>query len=381
MSADESNYLRPIDGLRGIAIAVVLFNHSTQLLSGSSAPWPHWLWRMTPGGWQGVDLFFVVSGFLITRILLGARGRQGAFGRFWVRRALRIFPLAWLYLAALVALSFVLPSYASLHEPGLIAAVLFYLTNVRIAWLGWSLPAVTILWSLAVEEHFYTFWPLVALYVPRRRLFFLLCSVILVTPLIRLVLHSVVGTIGVYVLTICRWDALACGAIVALLWTSPLRARVLSWATRLVWPALATAALVLVVPFGPSHARSPLWFEVLGYSMLAVSYAVITLAALAPGGLLGRVLSVEPLAWLGRHCYGLYIWHVLTSEIVWRVDSRLDGMGFVLRGLLWFAVTCVVAMLSYQWFEAPILKLKDRFNQPPPPPASNRSGDPVPAVA
>jgi peptidoglycan/LPS O-acetylase OafA/YrhL len=357
-------YLPTIDGLRGIAIALVFFNHSTQLFGEvEESVWPRLFWRSTPGGFIGVDLFFVVSGFLITSILLGSRDKPRGFRTFWLRRALRIFPLAYLYLGALVLLAGVLPGYESMRSPELIAAVGLYYTNFHIALAGWILPAASILWSLSVEEQFYTLWPILALRLRIQSLWRVVIAVLLLTPLARLAVSLSAGTTASYVLLFCRWDTLAAGALLALLYNSEHWEKTRAWCERLVWPALCVVLLVLAVPFGPAHARSPLAFEVVGYSALAGAFFVFTALALSPQTWLKRVLTLRPLVYMGKLCYGLYVWHVVSADAV-IVFARELGLGqsFYTHVALWLPLTLLIATLSYRLYEAPLLRLKDRLS-------------------
>jgi peptidoglycan/LPS O-acetylase OafA/YrhL len=351
-----------IDGLRGLAILFVLFNHATEVFASGDRLQTSWFWRCSPGAWLGVDLFFVVSGFLITNILLSARSRPRPFRTFLIRRALRIFPLAFLYLAVLIALGFFWERFAVMRHPSTIAWITTYLINYRIAFKGWHLAEVSILWSLAVEEQFYAGWPLLALKLPLRFLGRLLVVVVIVTPLIRWEIAPRLGSAAVYVLTITRWDALAAGALLALAWRSPARPAVLLWSRRLLVPSIVVIAVMLGVPFGPENALHPRWFDAFGYSLVAGAFFVWTGVALDPRSRLQVVLSSRVLRYLGKRCYGLYIWHILTGMILRTGLERLGLVwSFELQVLVWVGFLVAVAAASFRFFEEPFLRLKDRF--------------------
>ncbi len=162
-------HLPEVDGLRGLAILLVLWYHAPFLFrqlpefSAEQTPWSTLglIGRMSLGGWIGVDLFFVISGFLITLILLRIKDRAGSTLAFWGRRGLRILPLALLYLAVLIGLTSIgdplnmIPSFDGW------AWYALYLGNIHIAMYGWQPLAVMILWSLAIEEQFYLIWPFI----------------------------------------------------------------------------------------------------------------------------------------------------------------------------------------------------------------------------
>lgn len=366
-SVMPSAHLPAIDGLRGIAIALVLYNHSTQLFAEPQGL-RHLIWHSTPGAFMGVDLFFVVSGFLITSILLRARGAPRALPVFWLRRAARIFPLAYLYLLVLTVLAYGTPYFGQLQGIAPLASAASYTINFWIAENGWAAPALSILWSLAVEEQFYTVWPLIALRASRRSMAIGLAAVLLLTPVARAIATWHAGPVPPYVLTFCRWDSLAAGAALALLCSSSLREPTLRWCRRLLLPSLIPPLLVLAVPLGPAHALPSRAFDTIGYSLLGASFFVWTGIVLQPGtGWLGALLTARPLQFLGRHCYGLYVWHVLAASFVTLLLGRLHvRLPFELLLVVWLGLLLAVAYLSFRYFESPWLRLRDGAMLPEP---------------
>jgi peptidoglycan/LPS O-acetylase OafA/YrhL len=362
--AQRPTHYPALDGLRAIAVLLVLYNHAPQLLAGNDGSdgslGPAWLGSR--GAWLGVDLFFVLSGFLITSILLRSRGTVHAFRRFWVRRALRIFPLAWLYLGVAALCGALVQGLESLRPGVDYVWAATYLINFHIAAQGWTAAALGILWSLAVEEHFYLAWPLAALRARPRTLVACLAAVVLLTPLLRWWLLPGHGRVAVYVTTFCRWDTLACGALLAFAWASPRRERVAALARWLALPAVAFVALVVGGALSPVASDAPAWLGIAGYSGVAVAFTVWCALALEPPAWLARALGSAPLRWIGRVSYGVYVWHVLTAQLVALALARLQlGGPLVARVALWLAVLFVTAAASYRWFEAPFLRLKDRL--------------------
>jgi peptidoglycan/LPS O-acetylase OafA/YrhL len=358
--AADRGYFPAVDGLRGIAVLLVLFNHSTLLFPFAQLQ-DHPLWRRSLAGWIGVDLFFVISGFLITRLLLRAHGERDALRVFWFRRALRIFPLAYAYLAVVVALA-AAHVFPELNGPHAFGWAALYLTNFYIAKHIWAIAAINVLWSLAVEEQFYMLWPLVALRCSRRVVVNVLWVVILGTPLVRAVTHLTLGPRPTCLLTFCRWDSLAFGAGLAAIWVSPWRAQAMRYARRLLLPSLIAPGLVLATPVGSGDTPHSLLFDMLGPSALGLSFTVWMACALSPAPVLGGLLGFAPLRYLGTRCYGLYIWHILCGHSVALLDRKLQlGLGFASSMLLWLGLVLTVATLSFHFFESPLLALKKRL--------------------
>jgi peptidoglycan/LPS O-acetylase OafA/YrhL len=353
-------HLPEIDGLRGVAVALVFFNHSIQLFPGGPATGGT-VWNPANGAWLGVDLFFLVSGYLITTILLASRSQERPFRVFWFRRALRIFPLAYFYLAVLVTLGLVRSSFHELAHSSLPLWIGAYVVNFHIAAHGWSLPEVSHLWSLAIEEQFYLLWPLLVLWLPVRRLPLVLISIIALSPLLRWYVSGASGSNAVYVLTYTRLDGLAMGALIATALQGPWRDKLFQTSRKLVVPSLLVIAVVLGIPLGVT-AVHPLLFDIFGYSFVCMAFAVWTLRALDPTSRARRYLRVNPLRRIGTLCYGLYIWHPLVARFVrqgavWSTVAVPRGV----LGLLWLALTFLVANASYRWLEVPFLRLKSRF--------------------
>lgn len=356
-----------VDGLRGIAVLLVLWYHAPFLFrelpefSSDHTPWSMLglFGRMSLGGWIGVDLFFVVSGFLITTILLRSREAGIWPWVFWGRRGLRILPLALAYLLTLFVLQRMgdplnlLPNF---HGWSWYAV---YLGNIHISLYGWQPLAVMILWSLAIEEQFYLVWPLIVHMANTARLIRWCVGLIVLAPLFRAGAYATMDYPATYVFTLCRVDALAAGALVAtLLSTQEWRQRTIEACGRLVFPVLVLILITVLVPFSPSLSQTRPWFfSIVGYSWLALGFAVCLVASVSSTGLWGRVVTSPFLAFLGRRCYGLYIWHVIVAGLV-KVCLDSVEVGFFTHVLVWSALLLGVASASWYCLEAPILRLK-----------------------
>ena len=359
-------YMPTVDGLRGIAILLVLWYHAPFLFrnlpefSAQQTPWAMLgvLGRMSLGGWIGVDLFFVISGFLITSILIRFRDEGGSSWVFWGRRGLRILPLAMLYLLVLFVFAWLGDPLKMLpHFEGWVWYA-FYLGNIHIAIYGWQPLAVMILWSLAIEEQFYLVWPLFVRMCNTRQLLWWSGGLMVVAPLVRAFTLSAVDYPATYVFTLCRLDALAAGAVVAVIFGNhKWQAEAARLCKRLAPLVSVLIVITLLVPFSPSLPQTRPWsFSVFGYSWLAVSFAILLGASLDARGPIRAVLTSPLLMFLGRRCYGLYLWHVLVASMVTTALQPFQ-VGFYGHVMLWLIALLVVAGGSWVLLEEPVLRL------------------------
>jgi len=365
--AGAISYLPTLDGLRGVAILLVLWYHTPFLFQRlpefgeSQSAWSilGFVGTMSLGGWIGVDLFFVISGFLITSILIQVRDRASSSFVFWGRRALRIFPLAGMYLLVLFGLKLLDDPLRMLPGFDGWSWYVFYLGNIHITIYGWQPLAVMILWSLAIEEQFYLVWPLLVRIVSANRLIWWIIGLILLVPLVRAVMLSTNDYPATYVFTLCRIDALAAGALMSVLLNSrEWRRKTLQVSERLVLPALGVLVLTLLVPFSPSLLQTRPWFfSVFGYSWVAASFAICLAASLNASRLWYRALTSSFLIFVGRRCYGLYVWHVLVASMI-TAALRPFQIGFYGHVMLGLITLLIVASGSWVLLEEPVLRLK-----------------------
>jgi len=367
--------IEALDGIRGVAILLVMLHHYAQTLTPVTL-----IDRLVMGtartGWVGVDLFFVLSGFLITGILYDTRHARNYFQSFYARRFLRIFPA---YYAALAGFFVVLPLVGS-DALGSTAAnwpwFWAYASNYLTIKSGFPSRYVQHFWSLAIEEQFYLVWPFMVVLVYRRRSLILLsAAVIVAAAALRGVLYRHgLGTMANYVNTLTRADALAMGAIVALLVRNPIDAgRLKRYA---VWIALVAAPFgVLVVTQGsgrPAWMRWGLPQQILGYSIVAATFAA-TLALCvtsSPRSFLNRFFGRSPLRFMGRYSYGIYLIHLpldtAARSLHVHVATLAQYLGGITPALFAYAIlaggtTVILALLSWHVLERPFLLLKRHF--------------------
>jgi peptidoglycan/LPS O-acetylase OafA/YrhL len=369
---DADARMPALDGLRGVAVLAVIAYHVARRFPEPTGP-ARWLAEPATFGWAGVDLFFVLSGFLITGILYDRLGSRGYFRAFYGRRALRILPLHLSALAALVV------GYAAFGGPRLGPLLesmpwhVAFLTNVRVSLAeSWSAAphGTSHLWSLAVEEQFYLLWPLVVVLVaraspaaPRRALLWLCLGVAAAAVVMRsTILHGM--PLAAYTLFPARMDALAAGAGVALWVRGP----------GGMAPALAASGPVLVASgigltaIGAAGPVEPTMFDPLqrsvGYSLWAVFFAAVVVRAAAAGDA-AAVLCRGPLAWAGRISFGLYVLHFPVLSALAAAGAR--ELGPLLFTALVVGITTCLAWASWVCIERPALRLKYHFRYEPVP--------------
>jgi peptidoglycan/LPS O-acetylase OafA/YrhL len=359
-----------LDGLRGLAIAGVLACHFLNA-------WPI-LTELDRNvidvlglGWAGVDLFFVLSGFLITGILVDQVGAPGWWTGFLLRRALRIFPL---YYLALALFGLVGPTLG-LIDPWTFGRWGFWYWTYLGNWAYAArqvIPALSHFWSLAVEEQFYLAWPLVVVVARGKRLAVLTAGLVVIAPALRAwIVHGSGWPVGsAFRVTPGRLDGLALGALLAVAFRDPagraLAARAWPWAAAL--GAIAFAAVG--APLGFDMHRAPL--EIWSHTALAVAFGGLLAGAVAgeaSGSRLARVLSAAPLRALGRVSYGVYVWHYFVHVGLLRAIRARPAGGALLAtraGYLAYAafgvtVSVGLAWASYHLLEKRCLALKDRL--------------------
>jgi peptidoglycan/LPS O-acetylase OafA/YrhL len=336
-----SHRIPSLDGIRALSIALVLAWH---LSSSGSARWLGQLWRIDSGN-LGVRMFFVISGFLITSLLLAEHTRTGTVDlrRFYFRRAFRIMPAFYVFLAAMAlaaASGLVLVPHGSLLRAATYTAN--YLGT------GWTLGHT---WSLAVEEQFYLLWPCLIVLLGLRRAFFGAALVLLLSPMFRTIadLSGHWPDSPRYSFE-CVADALATGCLLAYartwLWDMPRYRRVLEGRAMEAWPLVILAIAI-------ASARWLHFGAAVGITLLNIAIAVwIDWCLHYPESRVGRMLSARPIAFIGVLSYSIYLW-----------QQPFLREGHALRFPLSILCIGVIAVASFFLIERPMLRLRGRIER------------------
>jgi peptidoglycan/LPS O-acetylase OafA/YrhL len=363
--APATQHNAALDGLRGVAILSVMLYHFTGSYKGAN-PLLH-LWSLVAGaGWMGVDLFFVLSGFLITGILYDTAHAEHKVRNFYARRALRIFPLFYAVLFGLLLLTPVL----HMHWRPEHLLYFIYLSNVsRLLVPDFQLPSQWVnlghLWSLAVEEQFYLLWPFVVWRAKNRTtLLRIVLAVLVAGPLLRvLLLATGMDPLDMSRLLVTRADSLLFGGGVALLARGPSADRIP--AGKILTFAISLLAMLLFITHGPEQSSA--WISTVGYSAIAMCCASLIFLAQQGSYWVTALFDRPLLRFFGRYSYGLYLFHGLYFVYLRHLSGRLEHLlhsgplAQLFIAVFGFLFSIALAVLSYHFFEAPILTLKRRF--------------------
>jgi peptidoglycan/LPS O-acetylase OafA/YrhL len=355
-------YIREFDTLRALSVLAVMVGHFWPLRPHSAPVF----WRTgcplaVMLAWMAVDVFFVVSGFLIAGILLDTKEEEGYFRNFYARRVLRIFPLYYLYLLLTFGVTrLVLGSaeYQSwmIERTGSPIWYLFYVGNFHIAFFGNDPIFIDSLWSLSIEEQFYLVFPFLVYRSSARQLRVVLLAIIFAAPLIRFGLYLIApnNTHLIYALTPARADVLAFGALLAIeMRLNPERLRRLPAG----WIFVSLVAVIAAVYRINYFALNNTFVKVFGYSISALtSFFAVYLVLINRERPSTRFFRLQPLCDLGKISYGVYLAHT-PLMVLWKIAERYP-LSMLLGRIV---VTILVATASWYWFERPILRLKSRF--------------------
>jgi peptidoglycan/LPS O-acetylase OafA/YrhL len=345
-------HIDELDGIRGIAAILVVFHHISQSFPAEPSSQILRLWlALTHAGWLGVDIFFALSGFLITRVLLGSRGRPHYYKNFYARRLLRLAPP---YLLTLMLVGLFVP-----HSLGFLGLSFVYLANFAVP-LGVTM-AYPPLWSLAVEEHFYLIWPWIVRYLHLRTIFVIGLLICLVTPLFRWEAQRH-GFFYPYASWF-QFDGLAWGALLAIQIAHPqsTRKRVMLWS----YGVGLTGAILFVTcsAFGAMGRSSEVGSTFVFGLVAMATTGVIGTAALGSFRSLLSPLRHPVLRFLGDISYWVYLFHFfMVAESMRLLHTWHAGWPLYLAETSLVLFTSILTGVAVRrWIEIPALSLKKRF--------------------
>jgi peptidoglycan/LPS O-acetylase OafA/YrhL len=364
-----THYIRSLDGIRALAVALVMLFH----------------FQLFDAGWIGVQIFFVLSGFLITRILLHEKNQSLDFylKRFYWRRAVRIFPLYFTYLllVSLVFLFVSMPESTTSMLPYLWTYT-FNFTRISADWA--HSPLFTHFWSLSVEEQFYLVWPLLVFVLSEKWLKRVLLLIIAAGPLTRYLLGEwLIGSNlsdeaageAIYWFTLSHFDAFAIGGAITLF----------RLPERIIYPGrllIATLSVTLLVGginwyllglggteqnvhnFGYGVGEIQNYQHVWSYTLLNFCFAAFIISLITRNCLSKyyplRLFEHPVMIAIGRVSYGMYVFHWAIMAAFIKVMAPVTGKGWLSFGL-YFCLVWFVSWLSFQQYESRFLRLKDRL--------------------
>jgi peptidoglycan/LPS O-acetylase OafA/YrhL len=347
-----------LDGVRGIAILLVLAYHTSIRMPQEPATAAAYFVRLNTLSWSGVDLFFVLSGFLICGSLIDSRNTPTYFSSFYLRRACRILPLYWVMLAAL----YILNRFGVTETHQSLLPITYYLTftqNISTFIHGWG-NSFSQTWSLAIEEQFYLTAPLIIWFTPQRLLRRVLLILVCIAIMARSVyaLNAFEPATSVYVMMPFRMDALLLGALAAMALREPETRQWLQRNNATIYAILSLLSLAAGTMLIRKLGLGSMIVITGGFSVLASMYAVFLLLALQEGPI-RRICRAAILRKFGVLAYGLYLLHLAIPDFLLQafgahqlLTNWYDWAVFILS----MGVVFALASLSWRYFESPIIE-------------------------
>lgn len=345
-------YYKNLDGIRAIAALLVMNLHFWGKININSSILS-FFHSLASVGQTGITLFFVLSGFLITRILLNKKNTNNFFTNFYFRRLLRIFPLYYLFL---LIYYFIYPILLNSQpfEFNEIIYYLIYLQNFALTF-NWNTNGPGHFWSLAVEEHFYLFWPILIFYFNNKKIIYIICLLILFPILLRFYMLTKNFEISWFTLT--QIDSLAIGSLLSFLEKN--KTLNLKFANKFFIPALSLIFIISLFIFLSNNVNE-IYYQSIKYTLWGLIYFFILayLLSINSKHLFNLFLGNSFLNFTGKISYGLYVYHFIILDII---IYHFNNEYWIINFILYFIATYIISTLSYFLFEIKFLKLKSNF--------------------
>ena len=362
-----------LDGLRGLSILMVMMVHIIPFNPiHIDNPIFKIIFMVSSMGWVGVDVFFVLSGFLITSILLRTKQDEGYFKKFYARRILRIFPLYYATITfVFIAVALITPDKRQEILSNM-PLYYFYLSNWGFAFNKLSDPfGIGLTWSLAIEEQFYLAWPIIVYYLDSKKLAFFSCVLVVSSLFLRIGLLNNLGSTIIYSeffyhATFTRLDSLILGALLAIAFESN------SWKTTLKYASIPVffisfglvGYLAFLQPHSPLWGNPPMYTYGFTFIGLGASGMVIMLTTFASDNPIRRIFRNNFLLFFGKYSYAIYIFHRLPIPFLEDIFKKYMGnnvLSWFLFNFCAIFIPVTLALVSWNLFEKPILNLKKYF--------------------
>lgn len=354
MNSKSISHIKSLDGLRAIAALMVMFFHFFQNLTFSDTTFSI-IKKISSFGQTGVSLFFVLSGFLITRILIRDKTNDNYLLNFYLRRSLRIFPLYYLYLALIF---FIIPLVEGSNIPDFSKQIYHwvYLQDFAITF-EWSHAGPLHFWSLAVEEHFYLFFPLLVYYLKENQLVIALFGIMLSSILMRIILNHY--NYEVFYFTFTRMDELAFGGYLAVL---EMKKKLTPENSKKFIYLLVVTILPLIVLWIIFSSQANTVMQVVKFTLIGLFYFGIIgfFVSVRHNHILNSFLTSNFLTFTGKISYGLYVYHGLCFE---SLNSLYQIDNIYLKMLVSFIFAYLVSIISFYLFESWFLKFKNVYSK------------------
>ncbi len=359
-----SGHVLELDGFRAIAVWLVLFDHMVDgwPLPKQAVSWiPALPWQIISHGWLGVDLFFVLSGFLITGILLDSRGGENYFRNFYGRRALRIIPLYFTCIAIM---------YLGYGGSYFLLSLLF-LANFAPAFNVATPHGPGVFWSLSIEEHFYLLWPLAVRFLNRKALLIVAITIVVGSPVLRWwAMGQGLSFGGIYQYSFYRSDGLALGACLAMWARSRFFTKQGAFIVAGTLIGSIGIATVLALPYGVFGSGSQM-----GVALRSTQAQFLFASAVAVALTFRNTLFTAPLRWRfavlsAKLSYCLYLIHLSVGDLYYWLLTKFNVHelelwspveALFIRSVVIIGVSFVLAALSQKYLEAPFMKLRKYF--------------------
>jgi peptidoglycan/LPS O-acetylase OafA/YrhL len=374
MSTNNLTRIPELDGVRGLAVLLVLMVHiipyNPVLVD---LPFPELIHALSHMGWIGVDVFFVLSGFLITSILLQTRDGDGYYRNFYARRALRIFPLYYLTITIVFIVVIIFSPDQKNEVLYNLPWYYLYVSNWGFSFLYLEDPfAIGLAWSLAIEEQFYLVWPLIVHRLNSRKLVLLSLILIISSLFVRIVLPQlyISPTIDYgelfYHATFTRLDSLILGALIAMMYQLEFWKKLLGILATptFIISLFAIYYLVSINPISPLWDNPPMYIYGFTFIALAAGGLIVMLTTYPEESLLRKLFRIRLLSFFGKYSYAIYLFHripILFLDRYFNENAILGYQGWLLFNVLALLIPVIMAVISWEVFENPILKFKKYF--------------------